>query len=133
LDLARVHFTDRVPYVALRAMFRVAAVHVYLSYPFVLSWSMLESMACEGLVLGSHTPPVAEVISHGKNGLLTDFFDQQALVDQIGRVLDRPEYFAPLRLRARETVLARYELRKCLAGQLNLLHGLAAGLYPPPD
>jgi len=133
LNLSRIHFLDRVPYPALRAMFRVAAAHVYLTYPFVLSWSMLESMACEGLLVASRTPPVEEVVTHGKNGLLTDFFDQQALVDQIGRVLDKPKDFIPLRAAARETVLARYELHACLTAQMKLLQGLAAGLGPPPE
>jgi len=130
LDLSRIHFLDRIPYLALRDMFRVAAVHVYLTYPFVLSWSMLESMACEGLLVASRTPPVEEVITHGKNGLLVDFFDQQALVDQIGRVLQHPAEFIPLRAAARETVLDRYGLRRCLAEQVKLLQDLAAGLYP---
>jgi glycosyltransferase involved in cell wall biosynthesis len=133
LDLSRIHFFGRIPYADLRAMYRVAAAHVYLTYPFVLSWSMLESMACEGLLVASRTPPVEEVIVHGTNGLLVDFFDQKALVDQIGRALDSPRDFLSLRATARETVLARYELGSCLAAQVKLLQDLAAGLYPAPE
>jgi len=133
LDLSRIHFLGRIPYSALRAMFRVAAVHVYLTYPFVLSWSMLESMSCEGLLVASRTPPVEEVVIHGENGLLVDFFDQEALVNQIGRGLDSPKDFIPLRAAARKTVLAHYELHTCLTAQVKLLHDLAAGLYPSPE
>ncbi len=133
LDLSRVHFLGRIPYAALRAAFRISSVHVCLTYPFVLSWSTLEAMACEGLVLASNTEPVREVIQDGVNGLLTDFFDQAALVDRIDMVLDDPESFAPMRKAARETVLETYALRRCLPRQAQLLHDLSAGMYPLPD
>ena len=133
LDLSRVHFLGRVPYAALRAALRIASVHVCLTYPFVLSWSTLESMACEGLVLGSDTEPVQEVIADGVNGLLTNFFSGEKLVDTLDMVLSDPKAFQPLRKAARQTVLDTYSLHRCLPNQVQLLKDLGAGLYPLPD
>ncbi len=133
LDFFRVHFLGRIPYAVLRSAFRIASVHVCLTYPFVLSWSTLEAMACEGLVLASDTAPVREVIEDGRNGLLTDFFDQNKLADNIDMVLKEPEAFLPLRKAARQTVLEHYALRRCLPEQVRLLTELASGMYPLPD
>jgi glycosyltransferase involved in cell wall biosynthesis len=85
IDATRVHFLDRLPYAAYLQVLQVSAVHAYLTYPFVLSWSLLEAMSAGCMVVGSRTAPVEEVISHGQNGWLTDFFDHQALADSPGR------------------------------------------------
>ncbi|MDR1359992.1 MAG: glycosyltransferase [Deltaproteobacteria bacterium] len=132
LDLSRIHFLGRVSYADLRRIFQVSAVHVYLTYPFVLSWSVLEAMACGCLVLASRTAPVQEVVRHKRNGLLVDFFDQQGLVQALDTVLDRPGDFARLRAAARRTILSRYNLSSCLEGQTKLLLDLAAGKYTVP-
>jgi glycosyltransferase involved in cell wall biosynthesis len=100
-------------------------VHVYLTYPFVLSWSMIESLSTGCVVLGSDTPPVREVITDGENGLLVDFFDPQAIARRVGEVLDRPDGMAEMRKKARQTAVDRYALKDLLPKQIELIKGLA--------
>ncbi|MBP0447122.1 glycosyltransferase [Roseomonas sp. SSH11] len=132
LDPARVHFLGRIPHPALHALFRVSSVHIYLTVPFVLSWSVLEAMACGALILGSATPPVQEVIQDGKNGLLTDLFDHAALARRMTEALVDPQRMAPLRAAARRTIAERYDLHRiCLPRQVQVLEALAARRRPP--
>lgn len=127
-DMARVHFTGRVPYSLFVRILQVSSVHVYLTCPFVLSWSMLEAMSCGCLVVGSATPPVREVLVDGENGLLTDFFKPDQLVNTVNRALDHPKDMEPLRRAARQTVQERYDLKTvCLPAQLALLKSMAKG------
>jgi glycosyltransferase involved in cell wall biosynthesis len=111
LDLGRVHFIGKVPYPTFTALMQVSRAHAYLTYPFVLSWSMLEAMAAGAMIVGSRTAPVQEVLQDGVNGRLVDFFDvpgwQAALIDALGN----PEAYLHLRRAARETILARYDLK----------------------
>lgn len=130
LDLTRVHFLGRIPYASLRAMYRISSAHVYLTYPFVLSWSVLEAMACECLVVASGTEPVREVMTDGKNALLVDFFDAEALADRLDAALTGPERFDLLRKGARERVLGGFALGPCLTAQAALLADLASGRAP---
>jgi glycosyltransferase involved in cell wall biosynthesis len=118
LDLNRVHFTGLLPYPEYLQVIQASSVHVYLTYPFVLSWSMLESMSTGCLVLGSNTPPVTEVIEDGVNGLLVDFFSPEKISDRIEFVLDHPTRMADIRAKARETILERYDLAKLLPQHL---------------
>jgi glycosyltransferase involved in cell wall biosynthesis len=130
LDPDRVHFLGLVPFETLRRVFRVSAAHVYLTVPFVLSWSMLEAMACGCLIVGSDTPPVREVIADGRNGLLTDFFDADRLAARLADVLARPEAFASLRANARATILGRYAAANLVPAQRQLLVDVATGTLP---
>lgn len=129
LQSDRVHFMGRLPYEQYRAALLVSTVHVYLTYPFVLSWSMLEAMAMGCLVLGSDTAPVREVIEDGVNGLLTDFFSHQTLADKVAQILRAPDEFSPLRRAARRTVETRYALADCLPRQVALIAELADVRY----
>jgi glycosyltransferase involved in cell wall biosynthesis len=121
LDPTRVFFPGQVPHEILTQLFQISTAHIYLTYPFVLSWSVLEAMACGALVIGSATPPVQEVIRHGQNGLLVPFFEPEALADTLLDVLARPEAFADMRRAARQTIIERYALGKCLTRQRSLM------------
>ena len=130
IDRQRVHFLGRVPYDKFIEIFQVSQAHIYLTIPFVLSWSMLEAMACGCLVVGSRTPPVAEVIQEGENGLLADFFEPMEVADKVIEALDHPERMAPIRQRARQTILDRYDLSRCLPAQMRLIESVARGRRP---
>jgi len=122
LDLSRVHFLGKIPYDDLVDLIHVSRVHAYLTYPFVLSWSMVESLAAGTLVVGSGTAPVQEVIEDGVTGRLVDFFDvpgwSAALID----ALARPDAYLRMREAARAMVRSRYDLRSvCLPRQVDLL------------
>lgn len=121
VDMSRVHFVGQVPHHLLQRLLQVSAVHTYLTYPFVLSWSMLEAMSQGALMVASRTEPVQEVIEHGRNGLLVDFFDHQALAEQIAEALNHQRALEPLRQAARQTVVERYDLQRvCLPAMLRL-------------
>lgn len=129
LDLSRVHFVNRVPYKVLLSLLRVSAVHVYFTVPFVLSWSMLEAMSLGALVIGSDTAPVREVIEHGKNGLLVDFFDPKKLSQAVCDVLADPQRYADLRVAARQTVVDRYDFKtRALPAYMALIEGRQVAL-----
>jgi glycosyltransferase involved in cell wall biosynthesis len=127
LDLTRVHFLGKIPYAGFIKVLQISRVHVYLTYPFVLSWSMLEAMAAGCLVVGSRTQPVEEVIHHGGNGLLVDFFSPEQIADRVIEALEDKKAFASLRQNARQTVVDRFDLRTvCLPAHLRMLNMLVA-------
>lgn len=122
LDMSRVHFVGRLPYPLLMNLLKVSAVHVYLTAPFVLSWSMLEAMSLGAMVVGSDTEPVREVIQDGHNGRLVDFFNPRQLADAVCDVLAQPGLYRPMRKAARQTVVERYDfLKHSLPRYLELL------------
>ena len=124
IDLSRVHFVGQVPYNIMVNMLRVSDAHVYLTVPFVLSWSMLEAMSLGCCVIGSATPPVQEVIEHGKNGLLVDFFNPEQIARQVCEVLERPQDYQDLRRAARQTVVDRYDFQNvCLPQHERIITG----------
>ena len=125
LDLNRVHFMGKVPYPTFVNIMQISRVHAYLTYPFVLSWSMMEAMAAGCLVVGSKVAPVAEVITDGVNGRLVDFFDVAAWSRVLAECLADPARFAPLRVAARQTVVDRYDLDSvCLPKMVDLVESL---------
>lgn len=109
--LARVHFVGYLPRHRLTQLLQVSAAHVYLTYPFVLSWSSLEALSAGCHLVGSATPPVQEFVEHGVNGTLVDFFDAPALAGTLDEALAAPDSAAALRAAARRTAVQRCDLR----------------------
>jgi glycosyltransferase involved in cell wall biosynthesis len=124
LDPARTHFVGSLPYGEYVKLLQCTKAHIYLTRPFVLSWSMLEAMACGALVVASDTPPVQEVITDGINGLMVDFFKPDQLAATLDRVLAKPKDYDQMREKARETVVAKYDMTSCLKHKLAWLSGL---------
>jgi len=119
-DLSRFVFLGRVPPRVLARVFALSDLHVYLTVPFVLSWSLINALACGATVLASDTAPVREVIEHEKNGLLVDFFDIDGLAATANQVLDRPKDFQHLGTAGVERVQDHYSLDVCLPRMLDL-------------
>jgi glycosyltransferase involved in cell wall biosynthesis len=125
-DSSRVHFLGKLPYSSYLKVLQISTVHVYLTYPFVLSWSMLEAMSAGCVVVGSRTPPVEEVLREGENGLLADFFSPERIAERVIGVLEDRAAYASLRANARRTVIENYDLKSiCLPAQLGLLEEAA--------
>jgi glycosyltransferase involved in cell wall biosynthesis len=121
-DLSRVRFTGKLPYKDYVDLLRKSSVHVYLTYPFVLSWSLLEAMSAGCLVVASRTPPVEEVIRDRENGLLVDFFSTEQIAERVDYALQNQEELKVLRQRARGTVIEGYDLKRvCLPAQRGLV------------
>lgn len=126
----RLHFTGRVPYPVLLRLLQLSSAHVYLTVPFVLSWSMLEAMACEAPLIASDTAPVREVVEDGVNGRLVDFFDEDELAETVVETVRAPERFVAMRRRARQDIVRKYALATVMPHHLSLIHGLARGEAP---
>lgn len=112
IDLSRVFFLGPLGYEQYLRVLQVSACHVYLTYPFVLSWSCMEALSAGCVVVGSRTPPVEEMIDDGVNGLLVDFFDPAGLADKVCDVLSQPHRYRPLRERARSRIAQAYDLKR---------------------
>lgn len=119
LDLTRVHFVGKLPYPDFIQLLQLSTVHIYLTYPFVLSWSLLETMSAGCAVVASDTAPVREVIKHNETGLLVDFFDVNAIEEKVSYLLNNPTERQRLGEMAREFVLSNYDLHGgCLPNQI---------------
>lgn len=127
LDMSRVHFTGKLPYEKLVQVLSLSWAHVYMTYPFVLSWSLLDAMACECVMVASDTAPVRDVVRHGENGLLFDFFDHDQLADTLTGIARDPAATAHLRAAARKTVLDDYDRETvCLPAWMKLIDEVLA-------
>lgn len=125
IDLTRVLFLGKVPYEQLLNLFSITSLHIYLTTPFVLSWSMLEAMACGATVLASATAPVTEVIEDGVNGFLFDYHNTDELVRRADELLSQPTLRQQVGSRARESVIERYDLKsRCLPQHIRLVEEL---------
>lgn len=125
IDLSRVHFVGKLPYPHFLQLLQLSRVHVYLTYPFVLSWSLLEAMSAGCAVIASDTAPVKEVIEHNKTGILTDFFDHQELAAKTIALLKDSELRRALSEAARQYVINNYDLKThCLPKQIEWVHNL---------
>ena len=125
-DWSRVHFLGNVPYTAFIPLLQLSSVHVYLTYPFVLSWSLLEAMSVGCAILASDTQPLHEAIKHNATGRLVNFFDVQKLASEVCALLDDPEERARLGANARAFAQANYDLQTvCLPRQLAWVQKLA--------
>lgn len=121
LNMNKIHFVGKLPYDEYIKLLQVSSAHVYLTYPFILSWSILEAMACECCVVASDTKPVIEVVKDNHNGILTDFFDINKIVEKIEYALKNKEKAVEIGKNARKTILEKYELKDCLAEQMEYI------------
>lgn len=122
LDLARIHFVGKLPFAEYLALLQVSAVHVYLTVPFVLSWSLLEAMACQCAIVASDTAPVKEVLCDGDNALLVDFFSPEQMAVQVESLLNDAGKRQALGIRARRTIEESYGRHQSLKQYEALLH-----------
>ncbi|MCK9540512.1 MAG: glycosyltransferase family 4 protein [Novosphingobium sp.] len=127
IDLSRVYFPGKIPYSAFLALMQMTTVHVYLTYPFVLSWSLLEAMACGAAVVASDTAPVREAVTEGQTGRLVGFFEKERLIDTVCELLEDREQRQHLGAAARRHIVEHYDLRtRCLPRQLALINEVAS-------
>ena len=114
IDQDRIHFMGRLPHSDYLSALQVSSAHIYLTYPFVLSWSLLEALSAGCVVIGSDTAPVREVLND-ENGVLVPFFDTDQLAERVIEALTHPRRFRSIRTQARRTIVDQYNLtRICL-------------------
>ncbi len=122
VDWSRVHFLGKLSHNDYLKVLQISAAHVYLTYPFVLSWSMMEAMAAGCALIASDTQPVQELISDGENGLLVNFFDSHQIAEKIASILSDPTGFYEMRSKSRRTIVENYDLfSKCLPEMISFI------------
>ena len=122
-DKCRVHLLGRLPYADYLNVLQISSAHVYLTVPFVLSWSMLEAMSAECVVIGSKTAPVLEVLND-KNGVLVDFFSPYHIAEKVIDVLNNPKKYNKIRKNARKTIVKGYAVQQSIEQYIRLLETL---------
>jgi glycosyltransferase involved in cell wall biosynthesis len=132
MDLARVHFLGKTAHDQMLAGLRLSTAHVYYTYPFVLSWSLVEAMASGSYIIGSDTPPVRDAIKDGVNGRLLPFFDVEALSEAMIAACRDPKASAPLRAAARATAVAKFSRSDGRAAWLSLLEEMGLEIPAAP-
>ena len=124
---SRVHFLGHIPYKLFIPLLQISTVHVYLTYPFVLSWSLLEAMSAGCTIVASDTQPLQEAIKSNETGRLFNFFDPVELVDQVCALLSNPNERLRLGVNARKFAQANYDLKTvCLPKQLEWIESLVS-------
>ena len=132
LDKERLHYLGKVPYPKYLEVLNFSTVHLYLTVPFVLSWSLMESMAMGCRLVVSDTEPVQEVLENGKSAFMEDFFDHQSFADRCLEILSKPKSYDFLGENSRKVIEDHYSLKKVLPLHLKLMEELASGKAPPP-
>ncbi|MFT6310017.1 MAG: glycosyltransferase involved in cell wall biosynthesis [Porticoccus sp.] len=130
-DRSRVHFLGHLPFQEYIKVLQVSSANIYLTYPFVLSWSFIEAMSVGCPMICSNTPPVAEVAKHEENCLMFDFFNASELADSVDRVLDDRSFGKKLGITAREKVVQQYDRGHLSAMMIELIKDIGAGKGPP--
>jgi len=120
LDLSKFLFVGRLKPPTLARLLAATDLHIYLTVPFILSWSLMDAMSCGAVVLGSATPPVMEMIRDGENGLLADFFDVEGLAEKAVRVLRDPAAHRPLGRAAEERIKLMYSVEAVVPEMLKM-------------
>jgi len=128
-DMSRLHFMGLQPLSVFCGLMQITKAHVYLTVPFVLSWSMLEAMGTGALVVGSDTEPVKELIKDGENGVLVPFFDTDAIADKICHIVENPADYEPLRKKARQTIVDNYAVKDLVPSYWDMIKSVANGSH----
>jgi glycosyltransferase involved in cell wall biosynthesis len=126
LDMGRLHFTGWLSRIEYRQLLQASSAHIYLTKPYVLSWSLIEALAMGCLVVASGTPPVTEIIEDGVHGLLVDFFSPEEIAEKVGKALIEHEQMASIRQAARAHIEEKYALKVALPRQLKLIYDMTA-------
>jgi glycosyltransferase involved in cell wall biosynthesis len=135
-DLSKFRFLGKIPSVDLGKLLAATDLHIYVTVPFVLSWSMMDAMSCGAVVLGSDTAPIREMIKDGQNGLIADFFNPDALAAKALDALRDPAAARAMGRAAEQMIVERYSLDAVLPRMLDLYQRAASikleGWPPPP-
>jgi len=127
LDESRLHFMGLQPLDVFQAAMQITSAHIYLTVPFVLSWSLLEAMSAGALIVGSDTAPVAEVIADGENGVIVPFFEPEAIAEKVVHILEHQAEYAPLKIAARKKMVESYATKDLLPKYWQLIKSVANG------